>query len=195
MSDPDWKAACQAGLLLHIFPVLGGVGGGSRGGLWLVHGWLRCWGSTETESTPKGAGLTLPSCPAWPVPLSHPASGTSVPPAELLVPFCPFQARGPAGPNFTSTTASFPLPASPRQCALKAVLCPFFFSKKCVFDQFYNKTQTEFLKTTAMGKRKNNLAPGSADSSTTLSSPRGASPFPLSLKPCLSTRSSWYQAS
>lgn len=48
------------------------------------------------------------------------------------------------------STGPILLPASPAWLAVKDALCPFFPPKKCVFNQFYNKTQTEFLKTTAI---------------------------------------------
>lgn len=66
-----------------------------------------------------------------------------------LGPFCPFCDPGPCWAQL-HIKSPFSLPAWPRQFALRAALCPPFFPKQYVFNQFYNKTQTEFLKTTAM---------------------------------------------
>ena len=120
-SAPPGKP-CKAGLLESTLPCPGGASGGSLS-----------W---------KPASL-----PSLAIPPSHPSSGASVPPPRFPVHPVPSPLGTPLGS--TTTTGSFPLPVLPGQSTLKAALCPFFSLKKCVFDQFYNKTQTEFLQTTA----------------------------------------------
>jgi hypothetical protein len=113
-------------------PVHGGstqCGGSSQGKVGCPGHYTRAASSQQGD---QGSVL-----PAWPVPFPQPAGfRDSVPPAgsgSILSPQQPGTATEP-----------FPLPASPRNFALKAVLCPFFFFK-CVFNQFYNKIQIEFL--------------------------------------------------
>lgn len=113
-------------------------------------------GALKWEPT-KGCRAPSASCPAClsllPQPRelcpSHCAPG----------PVCPFCGPGPYWAQLQIKRLLL-FPAWPRQFALKTALCPPFFPKQCVFNQFYNKTQTEFLRTTA--KRNNKIIPAPA---------------------------------
>lgn len=129
----------------------------SLGALCPALGWLlgAACGQHVEDGDAEGALSWEPaSLPSWASLPLIPASGTSVPPPRFPVHPVPSTPGTPLGS--TTTTGSFPLPVLPRQSAPKAALCPpaFFFSKKCVFNQFYNKTQTEFLQTTETRNNK-----------------------------------------
>lgn len=93
------------------------------------------------------------SLPSYPACLSFsPGLGTSVPPTVLWVQSVPSEVQDPAGPSLTSK--SFPASCLSQGSLLSKLLFVLLYFQQCVFNQFYNKTQTEFLKTTP--RRNNN---------------------------------------
>lgn len=105
----------------------------------------------------QGVQGSLCFLPCLPAP-SSPASGA------LSLPLCSrsslslLRSRtllGPAPDQKTSPVSCLAKAVCSQNCSLSS-----YFSKQCVFNQFYNKTQTEFLRTTA--KRNNKIIPAPA---------------------------------
>lgn len=186
MSDPDWKPRVCLQSWPPEHPAL--LSGGSRGSLWPVRGWLGCGASTRMGASPgERRSPCLLALPGLSLPLTPPQGPLSLPLGSQSILSLP--GLGPRWAQLHINSRLFPTSGLAKRVSYKTALCPFsFFFKKCVFDQFYNKTQTEFLKTTAMRNKKRKNSQLQEVLTPAPSSPAQAAalvPFPLSPKTLL----------